>query len=363
MKVTDMTDVSIDARYQQPDDQVSTPCFVIFEDMVLHNLKRTAEACGGIERLMPHVKTHRAPWIAKLLMAQGVDAFKCATPAEVEMVLAAGAKRVTWAYPAVSPANLARFLALARAYKDARLTGMVDSEQGLEVWKAQLSAEDDNVDIRVDLDPGMGRTGAPMSGVALGLAAEAGEFARFAGWHVYDGHIKGDRETRRRQVSEIAERLSGLQASLRASGVASDVVAGGSYTFNLWPRELTRYVSPGSWTYSSSQHDVELADLGWQPAAFVLATVVSVHAGTATLDAGSKAISPDKPVPERFRWSGKIVSMSEEHTVVETDRLKIGDRLFLMPQHACTTAYLYDNALVKTSAGPWLRRPQLGGKR
>src|ERR1700730_11628429 len=122
MRVMDMTDVSIDARYQQPDEQVSTPCFVIFEDMVLHNLKRTAEACGGIERLMPHVKTHRAPWIAKLLMAQGVGAFKCATPAEVEMVLVAGAKRVTWAYPAVSPANLARFLALARAYKDARLT-------------------------------------------------------------------------------------------------------------------------------------------------------------------------------------------------------------------------------------------------
>jgi D-serine deaminase-like pyridoxal phosphate-dependent protein len=354
---------TIHARYPRPDEQVSTPCFVVFEDRVLHNLKRTAEVCGGIERLMPHVKTHRAPWIVKLLMAQGVEAFKCATPAEVGMVLAAGAKHVTWAYPAVSPANLTRFLSLARTYRDARLTGMVDSDQGLGVWKAQLSAEDDNVDIRVDLDPGMGRTGAPISKVARDLAAQVGKVAHFSGWHVYDGHIKGDREARKQQVSTIAKGVADLQASLRADGVTSDVVAGGSYTFDLWPREQTRYVSPGSWTYSSSQHDLELADLGWEPAAFVLATVVSVHAGTATLDAGSKAVSPDKPIPERFRWSGKIISMSEEHAVVEADALKVGDRVFLMPQHACTTAYLYDNALVKTSAGPWQWRQQLGSKR
>jgi D-serine deaminase-like pyridoxal phosphate-dependent protein len=351
------------SRYQGPDDPVSTPCFVIFEDKVLHNLKRTADACGGIKRLMPHVKTHRAPWIVQLLLAQGVEAFKCATPAEVEMVLATGAKSVTWAYPAVSAANLTRFLSSARKFKDARLTGLVDSERGLDVWKTALSAEDANVDIRIDLDPGMGRTGAPISGAALDLASAVSKFARFAGWHVYDGHIKGDREARQRQVSSIAEKLSNLQTSLRASRVESDVAAGGSYTFNLWPRELTRYVSPGSWTYSSSQHDVELADLGWQPAAFVLTTVVSVHDGTATLDAGSKAISPDKPMSERFRWPGKIISMSEEHTVVEANDLKVGDRLLLMPQHACTTAYLYDNALVKTSAGPWEQRQQLGSKR
>jgi hypothetical protein len=35
--------------------------------------------------------------------------------------------------------------------------------------------------------------------------------------------------------------------------------------------------------------------------------IVSAHAGTATLDAGSKAISPDKPMSERFRWPGKII--------------------------------------------------------
>lgn len=348
---------------QLPDEPIETPCFVIFEDGVRHNLRRTAEAAGGMSRLMPHVKTHRAPWIVTLLLAQGVTAFKCATLAEVEMVLAAGGKAVTWAYPTTNSANVRRFVAAARQYPDAQLTGLVDSESGLNIWRAERRDAPDNIDLRVDLDPGMGRTGIAISDAAVSLARTVSRLDWLAGWHVYDGHIKGDRAMRQQQVTALAEKVATLRGALCAEGVETDMIGGGSYTFDLWPHELARYVSPGSWTYSSAQHDIELADLGWQPAAFVVATVISVHAGTATLDAGCKAISPDKPMTERFRWNGRIILMSEEHTVVETGDLAVGDRVFLMPQHACTTAYMYSDALVKTSAGQWERRSQLGSAR
>lgn len=349
---------------QLPNEPVATPCFVIFEDGVRHNLRRTAEAAGGIDRLMPHVKTHRAPWITELSIAQGVTAFKCATNAEVEMVLAAGAKAVTWSYPTANPVNVRRFIDAARKYADAKLTGLVDNERGLEVWRAELRDGPPNVDLRVDLDPGLHRTGAPMNDVAIKLARAVHGIGRLAGWHIYDGHVKGSREERQAEVDAIADRVRALTAALAKDGVQTDAVAGGSYTFNLWPRDLARYVSPGSWTYSSAQHDIELADLGWVPAAFVLTTVMSTHKGTATFDAGAKAISPDKPLAERFRWEdGGIVLMNEEHTVVETKDLAVGDRVFLMPMHACTTAYLYSDALVKTSAGRWEHRPQLGSTR
>jgi D-serine deaminase-like pyridoxal phosphate-dependent protein len=150
---------------------------------------------------------------------------------------------------------------------------------------------------------------------------------------------------------------------LRSEGIETDVVAGGSYTFDIWPADVAAHVSPGSWTYSSAQHDVELAHLGWQPAAFVLASVVSARSGTLTLDAGCKAIAPDKPLVDRFRWNGRVLLMNEEHTVVEGDNLSVGDRVLLIPQHACTTAYLYDSALVKTIDGRWERRPQMGSAR
>ncbi|MDO9413908.1 MAG: alanine racemase [Pseudolabrys sp.] len=346
-----------------PNDPVATPCFVIIEENVRHNLTRTAQACGGIERLMPHVKTHRAPWIVELLLSQGVTAFKCATPAEVEMVLAAGAKQVTWAYPTVNSFNIHRFVDLGRQYPEAVVTGMVDSERGLEVWRAELKDAPDNVRLWVDLDPGLGRTGIAMDDSALKLARAVHKLGRFSGFHVYDGHVAGNRDERRETVLATADKARALKDHLAEEKIDCAVIGGGSYTFDLWPRDLTQFVSPGSWTYSSAQHDIELADLEWRPAAFVLATVISAHNGTVTLDAGSKAISPDKPMAERFRWDGRIILMNEEHVIVESTDLQAGDRVLLMPQHACTTAYMYDTALVKTLSSGWEQRPQLGSAR
>jgi len=346
-----------------PNHPVATPCFVIIEDNVRHNLKKTTAACDGVQRLMPHVKTHRAPWIVELLLSQGVTAFKCATPAEVEMVLAAGARQVTWAYPTPNSFNIHRFIDAARQYPEAVLSGMLDSEQGLEVWRTELQGAPENVRLWIDLDPGLGRTGIAMNDSALKLARSVYKLGRFAGFHIYDGHVSGDRNARREKVVAIAAKARVLKNRLIEEKIDCEIIAGGSYTFDLWPRDLTLHVSPGSWTYSSAQHDVELADLEWRPAAFVLATVISVHNNTATLDAGSKAISPDKPMGERFRWDGRIVLMNEEHVIVESNDLRVGDRVLLMPQHACTTAYMYDTALVRTLSGGWEQRAQLGSAR
>jgi len=162
---------------------VATPCFVVMEDCVLHNLKVTAQACGGVERLMPHVKTHRAAWLVKLLLANGVDAFKASTLAEVEMVLAAGATRVVWAFPTVNPQNIARFIELAAVFPRAELTGLIDSRHGLDLWTRLLDGASPAIRLRVDLDPGMGRTGVVMDEAALELAREVARLGRFAGWH------------------------------------------------------------------------------------------------------------------------------------------------------------------------------------
>jgi D-serine deaminase-like pyridoxal phosphate-dependent protein len=116
-----------------PPDSTETPSFVIFEERVRHNLRKTAEACGGMDRLMPHLKTHRASWIVELLLSQGVRAFKAATVAEVEMAVDAGAPNVTWAYPTASRANIARFVLFARKHRSTTFVGVVDSFAALEI--------------------------------------------------------------------------------------------------------------------------------------------------------------------------------------------------------------------------------------
>jgi D-serine deaminase-like pyridoxal phosphate-dependent protein len=286
-----------------------------------------------------------------------------ATPAEVEMALAAGASCVNWAYPTTNQVSIRRVIASAGRYPHAKVIGMVDSPESLVAWIQELDQGPSNVGLRIDLDSGLGRTGVVPGEEALSLARAVQSIGRFEGWHIYDGHNKGTREVRAATVHRLASEVRKLQDGLEAEGIRGDVLAGGSYSFDLWPRDLVSFVSPGSFTYSSAQHETDLSDLGWKPAAFVLTTVVSRRAGTATLDAGSKAISPDKSLKERFLWPGDIVMMNEEHSVVEAGDLVLGDKVLLLPGHTCTAAYLYDQALVKTARGVWEVRPQLGGAR
>ncbi|WP_370687543.1 hypothetical protein [Paraburkholderia caledonica] len=72
---------------------------------------------------------------------------------------------------------------------------------------------------------------------------------------------------------------------------------------------------------------------------------------------------PDKPQAQRFQGVGEIVMMNEEHTVIRNNTLNVGDRLLLVPEHTCTTAYLYSNALVRSLDGRWEYRDQLGNER
>ena len=348
-----------------PPAPVETPCFVILEAAVLHNLRATSRLAGGVARLMPHVKTHRAPWLVGLMVGEGVRAFKAATPAEVEMVLESGGRHVVWAYPTANPASIHRVAELARSWPQAGVEAVVDSRLSAGVWRAELHARPaPNLRLRVDLDPGMGRTGLDISGqaqdVALALAADG----LFAGWHLYDGHIHGaDRAHRTQQIGALVARLRVFLATAASAGLAPDLVAGGSYSFDQWPADVARWVSPGSWTYSSAQHADDLPEFGWRQAAYVVASVVSARNGTVTLDAGSKAVSPDVKATERFVATGTILFVKEEHAVLAATDLQVGQLVALVPRHACTAAYLYDSALVCTADGAWRCKAQLGASR
>ena len=344
-----------------PPDRVETPCLVIDEAAALHNLERTLAVAGSRQRLIPHLKTHRAPWIVRMLVERGVRAFKAATAAEVEMALEAGAAEVLWAYPSMNRAAVERVIEAARRHSHAAVSALVESQQGLGLWRQALGKiESSPVRLRVDLDGGMGRTGMPLGEAAEELALSLLGRGLFAGWHLYDGHIHGSDNAA--AVSEIRIQLENFLAKMEQPLARADIVVGGSYSFEHWQGERYR-VSPGSWIYSSARHERDLAHLGWKQAAFVLATVVSVRDAGFTLDAGAKAVGADLALAERFTGPGRIMGMSEEHSVVEGNGRAVGERVLLTPGHACTTAYLYDEAWVRNQGGGWERRLQMGNRR
>lgn len=348
-----------------PECPMETPCLVIIEAAVVANIRKTIERAGGVKRLMPHVKTHRAPWIVALHIKEGVSSFKCATPAEVEMCLAAGAKEVLWAYPTANEKSISRVLNATSGVPKAQIIGLVDSKLGVDAWLRLLRDDlHSNISLMVDIDPGMGRTGIPLGGEALALANTLHEAGRFDGWHVYDGHIQNPAQIERREkVEAFADSLRTFFDQDMASDLSRNVIGAGSWTYDLWPTSIMTRVSPGSYVYTSTQHQAGLPEHSWRIGAYVLSSVVSQCGNTVTLDAGSKAISPDMKMHERFLGAGQIVSIKEEHSVVQSAELSVGMTVPLVPRHACTTAYLYQNALVLSECGAWVRRPQLGNQR
>jgi D-serine deaminase-like pyridoxal phosphate-dependent protein len=113
---------------------------------------------------------------------------------------------------------------------------------------------------------------------------------------------------------------------------------------------------PGNYVF----HDASQVSLGScalsDCALTVLSTVVSVPApDRAVLDAGSKALSSDPLHPRSggYGWlfgrQSRLERLSEEHGVVglvDGERLRVGQQVRILPNHACPVVNLHDRILL-----------------
>ena len=118
--------------------------------------------------------------------------------------------------------------------------------------------------------------------------------------------------------------------------------------------ELHRHqVSPGTLVLDDLRSAPASAELGLRQGVFVVASVVSRGEGRVTLDAGSKALAPDVSPPNA--WLPDYTELiplrpSEEHLplrIPDGGRApNLGERVVLVPAHACTTVNLHAEVLL-----------------
>src|SRR5204862_6612754 len=106
--------------------EIASPALLIYPERVRENSRRMIRIAGGVERLRPHMKTHKMPEVIRMQVEQGITRFKCATIAEAEMTAAAGAEDVLLGYQPVGP-NVDRFLELAARFPGVRLSCAADN--------------------------------------------------------------------------------------------------------------------------------------------------------------------------------------------------------------------------------------------
>jgi D-serine deaminase-like pyridoxal phosphate-dependent protein len=319
---------------------VDTPAAVVDRERLERNLIRWQRYCDehGL-RNRPHVKTHRCVEIARRQIELGAVGITCQKLGEAEVMVGAGIDDVLIPYNILGEAKLERLRALAER---ARVSVTVDSEQLL----AGLAGAD--VGVLVECDTGLGRAGVQTPGEAVALARTIDRAGlRFDGFLTYP------------TPAGAAAFLSAASARVEARSVT----VGGTPT--MWSahelRPLVTEYRVGNYAFydrkSVAAGSATLDDV----ALTVHATVVSRPTRTrAILDAGSKSLTMDPGPDDAFGEileapHSKIVDLNEEHAYVEVgagDELELGQRVRVVPNHACVVANLFDELHVELE-GVW----------
>jgi D-serine deaminase-like pyridoxal phosphate-dependent protein len=342
-------------------ERILTPALIIYPDIVDTNIARMHDLLHGqLERWRPHLKTAKLEVTIKQLILRGVRRFKCATTLELLVACKAGAEDVLVAYPSVGSRSR-RIREIASEYSWVRVSVIVENQRELEDWT------DTKVDIFIDVNPGMDRTGIGQwrtnDIVELSRSIET-RGRRFAGIHYYDGHQRHPDIGKRTAAAYLGyEQLLNVAAALRAAKIeVPEIITSGTpalpcaLTFpGFKTGKFVHSVSAGTVVYNDTTSLSQLpAEWGFQPAVHVLTTVVShPSAEVITCDAGHKSLSADAGLPNCMvigRPELEPLHPSEEHLPIRVPVgaavPEIGQLLHLVPRHVCPTVNNFDHALL-----------------
>ncbi len=346
--------IPLEAYAIEDTSHILTPALLIYPDLVDANIQTTLRILGNDEnRWRPHVKTSKLRAVLQRLTYYGVTRVKASTSLEMLAACEAGAMDVLLALP-VMGANAQRVIEVARLHPAARISVLAENPDQASFWTNA------GIDIFIDINPGMNRTGIMQDRVQdiEQIAQQAG--SHFRGLHYYDGHMSAYKlHERERPAHEGYDRLMKIVDALEASGLdIGEVITSGTPAFpfaltyhGFKGRRFQHSVSPGTVVFNDATSLKQLpAEYGYVPAALVLSTIVS-HPSSAifTCDAGHKSVSADAGVPTCVvvghpEWTPS--KPSEEHLPVEcSEAPNIGDSIYLLARHVCPTVNNFDHAL------------------
>jgi D-serine deaminase-like pyridoxal phosphate-dependent protein len=348
----------LERQIGRPLDEVETPAAVLDLDRLEANLQRLQSyADSHAIALWPHTKTHKSPEIGLRQLAIGAGGLTVAKTGEAEVFHEAGAPRILVHYPPFGPDKWDRLARFAAEGLD--LTVAVDSLAPAEGLSAALDRRGATAELLVELDVGLHRTGQITSAGALKLAQQLSSLpaVEVAGISCYPGHAREDPETIGPVVEAVDALLLETRDAFTAAGIRSDRISGGS-TPTRYATHTTCVNELRAGTYALLDRTDAAAepDLGLEACALTVAvTVVSDSVpGQIVIDAGSKTLTsdahPDGGHGAIVGWpEARLHTLNEEHGYVDVsrmeDRPRVGDRLQVIPNHACGCVNLHDGLL------------------
>lgn len=331
----------------RPRSALTTPTLILDLDLVRHNVDQMARLMRPLPaKLRPHAKIHKSPILARMQVDAGAIGIATATVWEALVMVQGGIDDVLVANQVVGRGKIA---ALAEAARSAQVTVAVDDMGNLDDLSAAALRAGSTIGVLVEIDVGMGRSGARSVADAKRVATHAAHLAGIdlRGVMGYEGHcmLEPDRDIRMVKARAAMDYLLSVVDELEAIGVEIRTVsAGGTGTYDITganPRVTE--IQAGSYIFMDAFHHSLMP--GFATALTVSASVVSRHGAVVVLDAGRKAIGADLTMPHLATHEGSLVFLNEEHsgfTVAEDAPLRVGDTVELVTGYGPTTVNMYD---------------------
>jgi D-serine deaminase-like pyridoxal phosphate-dependent protein len=336
----------------KPLSEVETPVAVIDLDRLEANLRDLQSYVDQHDiELWPHTKTHKSPEIGHMQLEYGARGLTVAKTGEAEVFHEAGARFLLLHYP---PFGTSKWERLADMVADGvDLTVAVDATASAEGLSAVLERRGLGASVLVELDLGLHRTGQTTVQGALELAEALSRLPALevVGISGYPGHCRGDAATIRSRLEAADTFLRETRDAFVAAGIRCERVSGGSTpTRYLTHETCVNELRAGTYAL------LDRVDGAVETAALrVEVTVISDSVpNQIVIDAGSKTFTsddhPDGGHGAIVGWpQANLHTINEEHGYIDVsgspERPGLGDRLHVVPNHACGCVNLHDGLL------------------
>jgi D-serine deaminase-like pyridoxal phosphate-dependent protein len=354
--------LELDAMSIEPRaDRVSTPAVFVDLTVARRNIDRfQAYANSHGLAVRPHIKTHKLPEVAQMQLDAGAVGITCQKISEAEAMVdgCSAIRDVLITYMIIGEDKLARLASLARRVK---LAVVADSMAVVTGLSMAFAAEPERLHVLVECNTGADRCGVatPAEAAALARLIAQSPGLTFGGLMTYPP-VGG--------TAAVEAFMGEGKAAIEAGGLAVPVVSSGGTPSMMSAAEapVTTEYRPGTYVYNDRSL-VTRGTASWDDCALTVhATVVSVPAvNRAIVDAGSKVLTSDLlGLADYGHVLGRddiaIDQLSEEHgRLVSTGPigLVVGDRVRIVPNHACVVSNMVDAVYAIKADGTIQRLP------
>lgn len=371
---------------------LETPCLVLDAERMERNVARLR---GRLARLgaglRPHLKTAKSVEVARRVMTSPAGPATVSTLKEASQFAAAGVRDMIYAV-GIAPAKLARVLELRAAGTD--LAVVLDTVEQARAVAAISRDAGTPIPALIEIDCDGHRSGVAPGDAerlrAIGRALVEGAELRGVLTHAGGSYAARGAEALERCAEAERAAVVTAAATLRAAGLPCPVVSVGSTPTAHFARSLdgVTEVRAGVFVF----FDLVMAGIGVctldDIALSVLATVIGHQRdkGWILVDAGWMAMSQDRGTSKQATNQGYGVvcdlagrpyadvivgDANQEHGIVTVrpgsgatlPDLAIGDRVRILPNHACSTAAQHQGYHVVRGADPVVEAtwPRFGG--